>query len=471
MIDLNSRVLVIGDAMLDRFLSGEVQRISPEAPVPIVKLRKETASPGGAGHVAASLLALRVEPTLACLIGEDSAGELLRQTLQKSGVTRIVTPDGTGLMTICKSRVVSQSHQQMLRLDQDGDPVSFRSRAGELLGLIDPLISNHQAVVLSDYDKGAVTKELSQRVIQRCREQKIPCIVDSKSLDFSMFRGATVLTPNVLEAGRACGEALNNQAAVERAARKMRQELDVEAILITQGADGMTLCMADGVTHIESRAQEVADITGAGDTVAAVLAAATGCSWDLLTACRLANMAAGIAVGRAGTYPVKIHELDAQWRGRSQKIVDLDTASEQVREARRQGKRIVFTNGCFDILHAGHLACLEEARRLGDFLIIGLNTDHSVRGLKGVARPIITEQDRAALLAGLACVDMIIGFDEPTPIRLIEQLLPDVLVKGGDYKVHEIAGSDVVLSHGGQVCLIPLVGNLSTTSIVFKAEQ
>jgi D-beta-D-heptose 7-phosphate kinase/D-beta-D-heptose 1-phosphate adenosyltransferase len=168
---------------------------------------------------------------------------------------------------------------------------------------------------------------------------------------------------------------------------------------------------------------------------------------------------------------VKIHELDAKWRGRSHKIVDLDAASEQVREARRQGKTIVFTNGCFDILHAGHLACLEEARRLGDFLVIGLNTDHSVRGLKGAARPIIAEHDRSALLAGLACVDMIIGFDDPTPIRLIEQLLPDVLVKGGDYQVHEIAGSDLVLRNGGRVCLIPLVGNLSTTSIVSKVEQ
>ncbi|MEI8020384.1 MAG: D-glycero-beta-D-manno-heptose 1-phosphate adenylyltransferase, partial [Schlesneria sp.] len=385
--------------------------------------------------------------------------------------TRIVTPDGTGLVTICKTRVVSLSHQQMLRLDQEGDPQVFRSRAAELSRLIDPLISEHQAVVLSDYDKGAVTKELSQRVIQRCREQKIPCIVDSKSRDFSIFRGATVLTPNVIEAGRACGESLINQAAVERAASKMQQELDVEAILITQGADGMTLCTRNGVTHIESRAREVADITGAGDTVAAVLAAATGCSWDLLTACRLANMAAGISVGRAGTYPVKICELDAQWRGRSHKIVDLDVATEQVHEARRQGKRIVFTNGCFDILHAGHLACLEEARRLGDFLIVGLNTDRSVRGLKGAARPIISEHDRAALLAGLACVDMIIGFDEPTPIRLIERLLPDVLVKGGDYQVHEIAGSDVVLRHGGEVRLIPLVGNLSTTSIVSKVEQ
>ena len=421
--------------------------------------------------MAASLVALRSEPTLACLIGDDAAGGLLRQTLEENRVSRVVTPDGTGLVTICKSRVVSQSHQQMLRLDQDGDLLAFRSRAAELRGLIEPMIPEYQSVVLSDYDKGAVTKELSQRVIQRCREQRIPCIVDPKSLDFSIFRGSTILTPNVLEAGRACGESLNNQADVERAARRMRQELEVEAILITQGADGMTLCTTDGVTHIESRVQEVADVTGAGDTVAAVLAAATGCGWDLLTACRLANMAAGIAVGRAGAYCVKIHELDAQWRGRSHKIVDVDSASDHVREIRRQGKRIVFTNGCFDILHAGHLACLEAARRLGDFLIVGLNSDHSVRGLKGVARPIITEQDRAALLAGLACVDMIIGFDEPTPIRLIEQLLPDVLVKGGDYQVHEIAGSNVVLRHGGQVCLIPLVGNLSTTSIVFKVDQ
>ena len=471
MIEFNSRVLVIGDVMLDRFLSGEVQRISPEAPVPIVKLSKETASPGGAGHVSASLVALRVHPTLACMIGDDSAGELLRQTLKKCGVTRIVTPEGTGLVTICKSRIVSQSHQQMLRLDQDGDPRSFRLRAGELLKFIDPIITEHQAVVLSDYDKGAVTKELSQRVIQRCREQKIPCIVDPKSLDFSIFRGATILTPNVLEAERACGESLNDQAAVERAASNMQREFGVEAVLITQGAAGMTLCTAEGTTHIQSEAQEVADVTGAGDTVAAVLAAALGCGWDLLTACRLANRAAGIAVGRAGAYPVKIHELDANWRGRSHKIVDLEAASEQVREARRQGKTIVFTNGCFDILHAGHLACLEESRRLGDFLVIGLNTDHSVRGLKGAARPIITEHDRAALLAGLACVDMIIGFDDPTPLRLIEQLLPDVLVKGGDYQVHEIAGSDLVLGNGGRVCLIPLVGNLSTTSIVSKVEQ
>ncbi|MHB1558790.1 MAG: D-glycero-beta-D-manno-heptose 1-phosphate adenylyltransferase [Isosphaeraceae bacterium] len=463
-------VLVVGDVMLDRHVHGHVRRISPEAPVPVVSLLGEAQTPGGAGNVAATLAGLGCATTLAGLVGADAEGALLRDALHAKGVARLALREAPGLETISKTRILSEGQQQLLRLDRDGDRAAFATEAGRLLEAVLPLVDEHSAVVLADYEKGVITPELARAVIDRCRERGVPCVVDPKKAEFSAYARATVVTPNHLEAERAAGRALAGDEAVARAAAEMRSALQLDAMLITRGPDGMTLSTPGGVLHIPAQVRDVADVTGAGDTVVAVLAACLGSGWDLEPACRLANMAAGIAVSHPGTYVVHADELAAAWRGLSRKVVGREAARRRLADARRRGRKVVFTNGCFDILHAGHLASLEGARRLGDLLVVGLNSDASVSGLKGDSRPVIGEENRASLLAGLACVDLVVIFDEPTPEALIAALEPDVLVKGGDYTLDQVAGADIVLARGGQVVTLPLVPGLSTTSILRRSS-
>ena len=386
------------------------------------------------------------------------------------GLSALVLHEGPGLGTISKTRILSDSQQQLLRLDRDGDRAAFAAAAAGLLERILPLIDEQAAVVLADYDKGAITRPLARAVIDRCREQGIPCVVDPKKLDFAVYARATVVTPNLLEASQAAGEPLPGDEAVARAATEMRVALALDAMLITRSADGMTLSTAEGITHIPAQIRDVADVTGAGDTVVAVLAACLGSGWPLPDACRLANVAAGIAVSHPGTYVIHADELDMAWKGRSHKILSVESAQRRLADARKRGRKIVFTNGCFDILHAGHLATLEGSKRLGDLLVVGLNSDTSVRGLKGNSRPVISQDNRASLLAGLACVDVVVIFDTETPEELIRQLDPHVLVKGGDYTVDQIAGADLVLSRGGEVLALSLLPGLSTTMILDRKE-
>jgi len=462
----NNRVLVVGDVMLDRHVHGRVRRISPEAPVPVVSLVGEVQTPGGAGNVAAGLAGIGCSTTLAGLIGADAEGALLRETLAARGVDRLALVERPEIDTVSKTRILSDSHQQLLRLDRDGDRERFLEFEDELLSGVLPLIDDQTAVVLADYEKGVVTPKVAREVIARCRRLGVPCVVDPKKLDFSVYSGATIVTPNLLEAERAVGRPLTGDEEAGAAARQLLEELETDALLITRGPEGMTLALPGGTHHIPSQTRGVSDVTGAGDTVVAVLAACLGVNWAIADACRLANVAAGIAVGHPGTYVVSAEELSAAWSGLSPKILDRRAAQKRLEEARRRGGKIVFTNGCFDILHAGHLACLEGAKRLGDLLVVGLNSDASVRGLKGASRPVINQDNRASLLAGLACVDLVVPFDEPTPESLIELLEPDVLVKGGDYSVDQIAGADLVTRRGGRVIALPLVPGLSTTAIL-----
>jgi D-beta-D-heptose 7-phosphate kinase/D-beta-D-heptose 1-phosphate adenosyltransferase len=460
-------VLVVGDVMLDRQVRGHVRRISPEAPVPVVSYDREDASPGGAGHVAASLAGLGCHVTLAGLVGDDPDGRRLRDELAARGVAAVFGP-GDGLTTVCKTRILSEAGQQLLRLDRDGRREAFAAAAGGLLERTLPALDGRRAVVLADYDKGAVTPGLAAAVIRACRARGVPCVVDPKKPDLSAYAGATVLTPNLPEAERALGRPLPDDEAIARAAEEVRDRLGLGAMLITRGPDGMTLAAGGEPVHIPAQARAVADVTGAGDTVVAVLAACLGSGWGPADACRLAGTAAGIAVSHPGTHVVRAEELEPAWRGVSPKVVGWEAAARRVADAREAGRRVVFTNGCFDILHAGHLSCLERARALGDVLVVGLNSDASVKANKGEARPIIGQSDRSALLAGLACVDLVVVFDEQTPEALIRRLEPDVLVKGSDYAPGAIAGADFVRSRGGQVVTLPLVPGLSTTSILAR---
>ncbi|WP_337176256.1 D-glycero-beta-D-manno-heptose 1-phosphate adenylyltransferase [Paludisphaera sp.] len=461
-----NRVLVVGDVMLDRHVHGHVRRISPEAPVPVVGLLGEVSTPGGAGNVAAGLAALGCDVALAGLIGPDVEGEALREALAAKGVAGPGLVERPGLATVSKTRILSEAHQQLLRLDRDGDRAAYAAFEDDLLAHALPMVGDASAVVLADYEKGVITPKVARAVIAECRRLGVPCVVDPKKVDFSPYAGATVVTPNQLEAERTAGRPLPDDDEAGRAAEELLSALGTDAMLITRGPQGMTLALPGAVHHVPSRTRDVADVTGAGDTVVAVMAACLGDGWPVLDACRLANTAAGIAVGRPGAYVVQAGELRAAWGGLSPKILDADAAARLLAEARRRGRRVVFTNGCFDILHAGHLSCLEGAKRLGDILVVGLNSDASVRELKGPSRPVIRQDDRAGLLAGLACVDVVVVFDDPTPIALIEAFEPDVLAKGGDYAIEDIVGADLVMARGGRVVAIPLVPGRSTTSIL-----
>ncbi len=464
-------VMVVGDVMLDRHVHGHVRRISPEAPVPVVSLAGEVDTPGGAGNVAATLAALGARVTLAGLVGPDAEGQRLREALRAKGVNRLALHEGPGLETISKTRILSEGRQQLLRLDRDGDRAAFAAAAGAMLDGLLPALGEVSAVVLADYEKGALTPPVIRAIVEECRRRNLPCVIDPKKAEFSVYSGATVVTPNLLEAERAAGRPLPGDDAVASAASTMRQALRLDAMLITRGPEGMTLSTPSGAVHIPAQVRDVADVTGAGDTVVSVLAACLGSGWELAEACRLANVAAGIAVSHPGTYVVHADELATAWRGLSPKVLTREAARRRLEQAQRHGRKVVFTNGCFDILHAGHLASLEGSRRLGDLLVVGLNSDASVRGLKGDSRPVIGQEDRARMLAGLSCVDAVVIFDEPTPYELIRELEPDVLAKGGDYTVDQIAGADLVLARGGRVVTVPLVPGLSTTSILERAAR
>jgi D-beta-D-heptose 7-phosphate kinase / D-beta-D-heptose 1-phosphate adenosyltransferase len=464
------RALVIGDVMLDRYLEGDVRRISPEAPVPVVRLTREWYRPGGAGNVAASLAGLGCRTTLAGVVGSDAEVSRMRQALDEAGVAGLSLIERPRCRTICKTRVVSHGHHQLLRLDQDGERDEFVAGGGEIRERLTELLEARDVVVLSDYGKGTLTPELVRSTIDLCRERSIPCLVDPKQLDFAVYAKATMLTPNLLEAQQASGRPLEDEAAIGRACDELRERLGLDYMLITRGADGMTLATASDLRHFPAEVREVADVTGAGDTVVAVLAAWLGKGSKIEQACQAASVAAGIAVSHPGCYVVQGAELDWALQGRSPKVMSWEAARRWAVDQRRERRKIVFTNGCFDIFHAGHLACLEQARRAGDALIIGLNSDVSVRGLKGPRRPVVDQDHRAALLAGLACVDAVVLFDESTPESLLRQIEPDVLVKGGDYTEDQIVGAEWVKSRGGRVVTIPLVPGLSTTSILAAAR-
>lgn len=464
------RILVVGDVMLDRYWVGDVRRLSPEAPAPIIELQETWESPGGAANVAASVAALGGAVCCAGVVGADADAAALRSRLHDCGVAELCLVERAQLPTITKTRLMASNRQQLMRLDVDGSAAA-RSKAGEeLLETLRPRLGEFQAVCLADYEKGSLPAAGMRALIAECRRRGIPCVVDPKKADFTAYAGASIVAPNLHEAERALCRALPVQEDVAQGARQLRQGWDFEAALITQGPHGMTLAEAAGTRHFPAQVREVADVTGAGDTVVAVIACCCAAGWPLALACGLAGVAAGLAVSRRGVHVVTLDELALGWTGQSLKIVTPVEASRRVRELQLRGRTVVFTNGCFDLLHAGHLHCLEQARTLGDFLVVGLNSDRSVKLIKGNARPIIAEAHRAALLGGLECVNLVVTFDDATPEALVRQLAPDVLVKGGDYSPDAVVGAEFVRQRGGRVVTIPLVEGLSTTAILSRRD-
>jgi D-beta-D-heptose 7-phosphate kinase / D-beta-D-heptose 1-phosphate adenosyltransferase len=464
----NVRVLVAGDLMLDRYWHGATDRISPEAPVPVVHVRDIEQRPGGAGNVALNLAALGAAPVLVGATGADAAGEDLAHLLENAGVGCRFHRQA-GAATVTKLRVISR-HQQLIRLDfEDGFP---GLQARDLLPLYRPELAGTAAVVLSDYGKGAL--RAPHVLIEAARQAGLPVLVDPKGRDFSIYRGATLITPNLAEFEAVAGRCTDTEDMVRRA-EALIADCGIEALLITRGEDGMSLVRpGQAPVHLPARAREVFDVTGAGDTVIATLAAGLAAGLALPQATALANLAAGIVVGKLGTATVTVAELRRVLREQddaSHGVVSEAELLAAVAEARAHGERIVMTNGCFDLLHAGHVGYLEQARARGDRLIVAVNDDDSVRRLKGEGRPVNPVAQRMAVLAGLASVDWVVPFAEDTPARLIGAVLPDVLVKGGDYRPEQIAGYAAVVANGGSVEILDFLDGCSTTAMLSRLRS
>ncbi len=458
-----TRILVVGDIMLDRYWHGDTGRISPEAPVPVVRVSDDENRPGGAGNVALNIAALGGAVTLSGLVGCDEPGEALEQILDAAGVNcRFDRLDG--FPTITKLRIISRN-QQLIRLDfEDGFP--FDSSEA-LMASYRSLLADCDLVVLSDYNKG--TLQNTQGFIQAARAAGKRVLVDPKVRDFERYRGATLVTPNMSEFESMAGECRDQDELVRRGEEVMI-EYELEALLITRGEHGMSLLQrGQAPRHMPTHAREVFDVTGAGDTVISVLAAGLAAGLPMDAATHLANVGAGVVVGKLGTASVSVDELKAALL--EQHVTHRGVVSEEelmrlAQMARLQGESLVFTNGCFDILHAGHVTYLEQASRIGDRLVVAVNVDETVRQLKGADRPVNTLERRMTVLAALACVDWVVPFSEETPERLICRLKPDFLVKGGDNVPDDIPGARCVRENGGKVMVMSYVDNVSTTGLI-----
>ena len=453
--------------MLDRYLFGSTGRISPEAPVPVVHVQETDDRPGGAANVAVNLASLGVSTRLVGVVGKDDAADSLRKVLNGRDIhcDFHVLEDRP---TITKTRVQSRG-QQLIRLDQEN---AAAMPGDEVVKVLQKSIKGAGAVVLSDYGKGALADITT--MISLCREAGVPVLVDPKGDDFEKYRGASVITPNQSEFEAVVGHCDSDEELVRRA-RKMLDDLNLDAVLVTRSEKGMLLLEADmEPVFLSTQAREVYDVTGAGDTVIAALAGAVASGQDLPSAAALANLAAGLVVRKIGVATVTPGEISLSLHQRGQGglgLVGLDELKLMVAESRDRGERVIMTNGCFDVLHAGHVAYLEEAKNLGDRLIVAVNDDASVRRLKGESRPINELEDRLLVLAGLAAVDWVVPFSNDTPAELIAEVLPDVLVKGGDYKPDDIAGAKDVLNNGGEVRVLAFRDGHSSSRIIDKLRD
>jgi D-beta-D-heptose 7-phosphate kinase / D-beta-D-heptose 1-phosphate adenosyltransferase len=466
-------VVVVGDVMLDRYVYGTVDRISPEAPVPIIRVEREIAVPGGAGNVVRNLTALGAAVAFVSVVGDDQAGSDLTGLVGgQPGVEPWLLVQG-GRTTTVKARYFATG-QHLLRADQEDVSPVHPKLAERMVRIARDAMMATSVTVLSDYGKGLLSGGIAAELIAAAHQAGRKVIVDPKGADYRRYTGADIVTPNRRELAEATGMKVDTEEAIDVAARVLRERHGFGAVLVTRSEDGMTLLNDDGLRHFPAEAAEVYDVSGAGDTVVATLAAGLAAGLDLPVAVRLANIAAGIVVGKVGTAVARESDLLAALSpqgGALRKIVTREMAAEQVERWRRTGWRSGFTNGCFDLLHPGHVHLLEQARAGCDRLVVGVNSDSSVSRLKGPTRPVQPEAARAAVLASLASVDLVCIFDEDTPVELIQAIRPDLLVKGSDYTEDTVVGAELVKSWGGSILLADLLPGHSTTATVARLRQ
>ena len=462
--DYKPHILVVGDLMRDHYLFGKVERISPEAPVQVVDITNEKSMLGGAGNVVNNLLSLGADVNVASVIGDDENALWITTRLKEKGIDTSLIIKEKGRYTSKKTRIIS-SNQQIVRFDKESRGDISKESEDRIISLLD---DRYDIILLSDYAKGVLSDSLTKKLIFFANEKNIPIFVDPKGKSYEKYTGATLITPNKKEAIEATGIDITNDEELYGAGEYLRKEFDIKNVIITLSENGMAIFDGD-MTKISTVAKEVYDVTGAGDTVLAALGYGVSCGLSLVEAARLANFAAGVVVGKVGSATTTLAEIEEY-----KKSLGKDSAEEFiksfkeiksiVKSLRQKGKKIVFTNGCFDLLHIGHVKYLEVAKSMGDILIIGLNSDNSVRRLKGDSRPINTQYDRAYILSALECVDYVVVFEEDTPYELIKIVQPDILVKGGDYRYKKVIGSDIAK----EVRFVDFVEGKSTTGIINK---
>lgn len=465
-----TRALVIGDLMLDEYVWGVVDRISPEAPVQVVDVKRKELRLGGAGNVINNLLALNCKVDVISVVGSDADGQSLLRQLTKHGVPNHHVYIQEGRVTSRKTRVFA-SNQQIVRIDQETRAEIDGESEGRIIEQVSAAVSGLDVIFLSDYQKGVLTENLLKEVIKLGRSASIPVIVDPKGADYRKYHGATLLTPNRKEAQQATGIAITDESSLLSAGRKLLAELALDALVMTRSEQGMTVFSACREINLPTVAREVYDVSGAGDTVLSLFGLGIAQKLTLECSAGLANLGAGIVVGKVGTSTVSGRELLAAagpHYDADLKITSLPLLENILAGERNKGRTVVFTNGCFDLLHVGHVKYLQAARQLGDLLVLGLNSDDSIRRLKGPSRPLIGQEERAHILAALHCIDYVVVFDEDTPMAMITALRPDILVKGSDYTPEGVIGRDLVESYGGRVELINFVDGKSTTNIINK---
>ena len=473
------RILVIGDVMLDRYLWGDVRRISPEAPVPVYHVKKRSAVPGGAGSVVMNLIGLGVSATLIGVIGQDDFGKTLRRLFDDQKINTKLLEDSSR-PTITKSRILSKG-QQLLRIDDESSVTIDDRIKSKIIAEASKQIPHSDVVIISDYGKGLFQASgLTEKIIEISHKHDTPVVVDPKGKNWERYAGATCITPNTAEIMLVTGEDFHDDNDLAKAMSKVQTAYHLQHLLVTRGANGMCLLSKGRQSQfIPAIAREVYDVSGAGDTVIATLATGIAAGMSFSDAARMANIAAGVVVGKLGTQPINLLELraaeglntDEVCGTVNTKVHSLAAAVVQAQAWKAVNDKVVFTNGCFDLLHPGHIHLLNEAKRCGHRLIVGLNSDDSVRRIKGPQRPILSDSDRAAILGALDCVDLVVIFDEDTPIKLIDALKPDILVKGADYSIENVVGREIVESNGGRVQLVPVREGYSTTGITEKMSQ
>ena len=459
----NAKVLVVGDVILDQYWFGEATRISPEAPAPIVQIENMESRLGGAANVAMNVCSLGAKVSLIGMVGSDENAGRLTGLLDAAAIDTSIACK-PGFKTPTKLRVVSRN-QQLLRLDHENN--KSRSDNSEVVELCKTQIPDYKTLVISDYGKGAVTKV--QEIIGMAREENKQVIVDPKGTSFDKYRNANIITPNFQEFSLVAGPC-ENEAELEDKATGMCRELNLDALLITRSERGMSLYVqGQQARHFPTRAKEVYDVTGAGDTVVALFASAISAGFSLSDSVKIANLGAGIAVSKLGTVSVTLEELHQCLHepfAKGERVTGLEELRQSLAALRESGEKIVFTNGCFDLIHRGHIACLRDAKSRGDCLVVAINDDASVRKLKGEGRPVCSLANRMAVLEELRCIDWIIPFSEETPLALIRELKPDIYIKGGDYEKDKLVETDLIRSYGGEVMLSPYVEGCSTTRII-----